>query len=121
EEMPPDVILVRVGHERPRDPHPVGLGRSDDRLDLPRRIDHDALACLAVAHEVDEVLHRPELHLLEVQLAHSASSSGGGRYPSHPGILGRRRPSTYRSTPRATSTFVSAGAPRAYGAPGAAA
>src|SRR5438093_10414181 len=108
--MPPDVILVRVGHERPRDPHPVGLRRSDDRLDLPRRIDHDALACLAVAHEVDEVLHRPELHLLKIQLAHSASqtySSADGRgRMSAMGLLPGSIGGTYSSSPRPVTAFA---------------
>jgi hypothetical protein len=60
------VILVGVGDERARDRHALGLGGLDDRVDLPRRVDHDALARLRIADEIDEVLHRPQLHLLQV-------------------------------------------------------
>src|SRR6059036_2558272 len=43
-----------------------GMTITDDRVDLPRRIDDDALAGLGITDEVDEVLHGPEFHLLEV-------------------------------------------------------
>jgi len=62
----PDVILVGVGDEGAREPHAVGGDRLDDRVDLPRRIDHHALPGHRVADEIDEVLHRPQFHLLEI-------------------------------------------------------
>ena len=61
-----DVVLVGVGDQRAGDRHAAGLGRFDDRLDLPCRVDDDALTRLRVADEIDEVLHRPQLHLLQV-------------------------------------------------------
>src|SRR5205807_3737902 len=42
-------------------------GRVDNGVDLPRRVDHHALARDGVAHEVDEVLHGAQLELLEVE------------------------------------------------------
>src|SRR5207244_4211654 len=63
----PDVVLVRVGHQRTDQRHVVGGGRVDNGVDLPRRVDHHALARDGVAHEVDEVLHGAQLELLEVE------------------------------------------------------
>src|SRR5262245_44180436 len=65
-EAPADVVLVRVRDQRARDRHAPRLGGLDDRVDLPGRIDDDALARYRVANEIDEILHRPELHLLEI-------------------------------------------------------
>ena len=55
-----------VRHQRAGEPHAVGFRRIDDRVDLPCGVDDDALARHRIADEVDEVLHRPELELFEV-------------------------------------------------------
>jgi hypothetical protein len=55
-----------MGHERARDRHVVGGGGVQDGVDLPRGIDHHALLRHGITHEIDEVLHGPELHLLDV-------------------------------------------------------
>src|SRR5207248_1845681 len=55
-----------VRHQRAGEPHAVGFRRIDDRVDLPRGVDDDALARHRIADEVDEVLHRPEVELFEV-------------------------------------------------------
>jgi len=68
-EAPTHMVLVGVGDEGARERHAVGLGSLHDRVDLPGRVHDDALAGLGVADEIDEVLHRPELHLLEVDRA----------------------------------------------------
>src|SRR2546425_1271401 len=60
------VILVGVRDERARDRHAPRLGGLDDRVDLPRRVHDHALARLRIADEIDEVLHRPQFHLLEI-------------------------------------------------------
>jgi hypothetical protein len=79
-----DVILVRVRDQGAGEPHAVGLRGIDDRVDLPRGIDHDALARDRIADEVDEVLHRPQLELLEVdsRFAHGFPCYSGRRHRS---------------------------------------
>src|SRR6059036_775467 len=71
-EAPADVILVRVRDQRAGEPHAVGLRGIDDRVDLQRGIDDDAFARDRIADEIDEVLHRPQLELLQIdsRLAH---------------------------------------------------
>ena len=68
-EAPTHVVLVGVGDQDVGDRHAVGLGGPDDRVDLPRRVHDDTLAALGITDEIDEVLHRPEFHLLEVDRA----------------------------------------------------
>ena len=60
------VIGMEVGDQVVRDAVAVGLGRLDDRVDVPRRVDHRRLVRGRVAEQVDVVLHRAELELLEV-------------------------------------------------------
>ena len=67
-QAPAHVILVGVRDQRAGDADAVGLGRAHDGVDLPGGVHDDALARLAVPHEVDEVLHGTELHLPEVEL-----------------------------------------------------
>ncbi len=66
EEMPADVVLVRVRDEHAGQTHIVGLDLLDDGVDLPRRVDSHALPGLGVADQVDEVLHGAQLHLPQV-------------------------------------------------------
>ena len=82
-----DVVLMGVSHQRAGEPHAVGLGGVDDRVDLPRGIHHDALAGHRVADEIDEVLHRPQLELLEIdsRLGHGVSCYSGRRARSRKG------------------------------------
>src|SRR5207245_1258202 len=60
------VILVGGREERAGERDAPGLRGLHDGVDLPRRVDDHALARLRIADEVDEILHRPQLHLLEV-------------------------------------------------------
>src|SRR5258707_9787947 len=70
---------MRMRHQRAGEPHVVGLRGVDDRVDLPRGIHHDALAGHRVADEIDEVLHRSQLELLEIdsRLAHGVPCYSG--------------------------------------------
>ena len=72
------VILVGVRDERARDRHAPSLGGLDDRVDLPRRVHDHALARLRIADEIDEVLHRPQFHLLEIDCV----VAGHGLHPT---------------------------------------
>src|SRR5206468_12566479 len=67
-----DVILMGVRHQRAGEPHAVGPRRVDDRVDLPRGVHHHAFARDRIADEIDEILHRPQLELSQIdsRLAH---------------------------------------------------
>jgi hypothetical protein len=67
EEMTAHVILMRVGHQRAGEAHVLRGRQVRDGVDLPGGIHHHALAAGPVAHEIHEVLHRPQLDLLEVE------------------------------------------------------
>src|SRR5262249_59323252 len=60
------VVLVGVGDEHAAELHAVGLHGVDDAVDVPRRIDHHALTSRRIPDQIHEVLHRAQLHLLEV-------------------------------------------------------
>ena len=62
-----DVIRMKVGDEHRVERHVVGRELVEHRVDVPRRIDGDGAARRRVADQVDEVLHRPEEHLLEIE------------------------------------------------------
>src|SRR4029077_8285958 len=87
------VVLVGMRNERARDRHAPGLGGLDDRVDLPGGIDDHALARHRIADEIDEVLHRPELHLLEIDrvVRHASHPTPGPR--AHGRILASTEPS----------------------------
>src|SRR5439155_25261319 len=93
-EAPADVILVSMGDERAGDRHALRLGGLDNRVDLPRWVDHHALAGLRVADEIDEILHRPQLLLLQIV---RLVCLGYHRIPSPLTRLGRRYPSVSRT------------------------
>ena len=79
EEMAADVVLVRVSHQHAAELHAVLLDLIDDRVDLPRGIDDDAVPRLRVPDQVHEVLHRAQLELPQVdRVAHRYSV----QYPS---------------------------------------
>ena len=60
-----DVIRMGVGHKRVRDFHLVLLRDLEDRIDLPRRVDHCGFARLLRADEIDVVLHRADFDCLK--------------------------------------------------------
>src|SRR5437867_34473 len=51
---------------RSRDSVAVGLGGADDRVDVPRGVHDRRLVRVRIAEQIDVVLHRAELELLEV-------------------------------------------------------
>ena len=57
EERPADVVGVIMRREGADDAHVVGFGDSDEVADVPRGVDDQAFAGVAVADEVHEVLH----------------------------------------------------------------
>src|SRR5262249_54618324 len=92
EEMAAHVVLMGMGDEDATELHPVGGDLIEDRVDLPGGIHPDAIARLRIADEIDEVLHRAQLHLPQVERVrrHGSSSrrspEGGRRAPRYPGM-----------------------------------
>ena len=62
-----DMIRVRVGDEGVGDLHVVLRRGLENRVDLPRRIDHRDLARLGRTDEIHVVLHRADFELFKVK------------------------------------------------------
>jgi hypothetical protein len=54
--------------------------RLDDRVDLPRGVDHGGLARLGIADQVHVVLHRADLELAEIDGRRWSCSSSSDRF-----------------------------------------
>ena len=83
EQVAAHVILVSVGDQHSGEPHVVGGHEVRDAVDLPRRVDHHALAARLVADEIHEVLHRAQLDLLQVEARRHQypGTQTGWKYP----------------------------------------
>src|SRR5207245_4692349 len=65
-EAPGQVVGMEVGDQILRDAVAVALRGAHDRIDVPGRVHHRRLVRVRVTEQVDVVLHRTELELLEV-------------------------------------------------------